>query len=57
MGEVTKLTATFDGYAEDSPSYFACDMARTGDNLKSLLETGAPLFATHLWPVPRGLHR
>ncbi len=44
MGEITRLTATFDGYEPNSPSYLACDMAKTGENLKSLLETGAPLF-------------
>jgi uncharacterized protein YndB with AHSA1/START domain len=43
MGEATKLTATFT-YEPDSPTYAACDMARTGDNLKSLLETGKPVF-------------
>jgi len=44
LGEVTKLTATFDGYEEGSAAYFACDMARTGDGLKYLLETGKDLF-------------
>jgi hypothetical protein len=43
MGEATKLTATFT-HDPDSPTYAACDMARTGDNLKSLLETGKPVF-------------
>jgi uncharacterized protein YndB with AHSA1/START domain len=45
MGEITRLTATFDGYEPGSPAYLACDMARTGENLKSVLETGAPLFS------------
>lgn len=44
MGDITKLTATFDQYEDGSPSYAACDLARTGDNLKSLLETGRPVF-------------
>lgn len=44
LGEVTKLTATFDGYEDGSAAYYACDMARTGDGLKYLLETGKDLF-------------
>ena len=46
MGPVTRLTATFDEYEDDdSPTYIACDLARTGDSLKSLLENGTLLFA------------
>ena len=45
MGPITRLTATFDEYEDESPSYLACDMARTGDSLKSLLENGLLLFA------------
>jgi uncharacterized protein YndB with AHSA1/START domain len=44
VGEVTRLTATFAYQRDDSPTKAACDMARTGDNLKSLLETGKPIF-------------
>lgn len=43
LGAITKLTAVFDEYEEGSPSYAACDMARTGESLKSLLETGRAL--------------
>jgi uncharacterized protein YndB with AHSA1/START domain len=43
MGEICKLTATFDRYAPESPTYAACDMAMTGSSLKSLLETGEAL--------------
>jgi hypothetical protein len=42
---VTKLTATFDEYEHGSPTYVACDMARTGDALKTLLESGILLFS------------
>jgi uncharacterized protein YndB with AHSA1/START domain len=45
LGNVTRLTATFDEYEEGSASYYACDMARTGDSLKTLLESGTRLFA------------
>jgi hypothetical protein len=45
VGNVTRLTATFDEYEEGSASYHACDMARTGDSLKTLLESGTQLFA------------
>lgn len=45
MSEICKLTATFDRYAPDSPTYrFSADgMPRTGSALKSLLETGEAL--------------
>ncbi|HEX5501659.1 MAG TPA: SRPBCC domain-containing protein [Thermomicrobiales bacterium] len=45
LGELCKLTATFDHYAPDSPAYQHCalGMAMTGSSLKSLLETGAAL--------------
>lgn len=45
MGEICKLTATFDRYAPDSPAYrvAAQGMPRTGSALKSLLETGEAL--------------
>jgi hypothetical protein len=45
LGNITRLTATFDEYEEGSASYYACDMARTGDSLKTLLESGSRLFA------------
>jgi len=45
VGNVTRLTATFDEYEDGSASYHACDMARTGDSLKTLLECGSRLFA------------
>ena len=45
VGPVTRLTATFDEYEDESASYVACDMARTGDSLKSLLESGTLLFS------------
>lgn len=49
FGDVCKLSAVFDDYEPDSPSFaFACDsrggMDLTGSSLKSLLETGSPLF-------------
>ncbi len=45
MGEICKLTATFDRYAPDSPAcrFSADGMPRTGSALKSLLETGEAL--------------
>jgi hypothetical protein len=45
LGRVTRLTATFDEYENGSASYHACDMDRTGDSLKTLLEAGSRLFA------------
>jgi len=59
LGNVTKLTATFDEYEDGSLSYHACDMARTGDSLKTLLEVGSRLFAanTHMsQEVPSQIH-
>jgi len=43
MGEICKLTATFDRYTPGSPAYQSCGMAMTGSSLKSLLETGEAL--------------
>jgi uncharacterized protein YndB with AHSA1/START domain len=43
MGDICKLTATFDRYAPGSLVYQQCGMAMTGSSLKSLLETGEAL--------------